>query len=365
MGTILFFEDDPEFAKKTSLSLSKKIGSSVKVRLAKAILSKSNNYSATFVERLLKDLKNLKTIDLIVADINLYGIEWYPGLSAEVVSEVGKRLFIPVCTYSRKVQDDFERIQESIDTSIKLKNEPERMPEMLDEIMHLYDGFTQTKKLYNRLGRRTKSESLPRTLATILDRPQYVDRFSLYGLGNQGFLRLTSKELKRANLALQAKTVPYLLGNWLLLSVLRFPGILLNEIAAASHLNISENDFRKSEVRNIFKRAVYEGPFSGLGPFWWRYELDEIIDKAKVSSGLELARKRTHKDTKPCKCSVDPKLDAGYQSSRATSAKFPPPCCCSALSPPYSNVIVCIPRGSAAGKITDKSESSFSFSWMN
>lgn len=311
METILFFEDNDAFAKKTKSALSKKVGSSVEVKLAKAILSKSEKNKGTFVHRLRDDLRGLKNVDLIVADVNLSDIDSYRGLSAEVVSEVARQLFIPICIYSRNVPTDFERIQESIDASIKLKKEPDT-PEMLAEIMYLHNGFAKIKKLYNRLSKRTKSESLPRILATILDRPQYVDRFSLYGLGNQGFLRFTPVKIEKMDRTLRTKTVPYLLGNLLLLSVLKFPGILLNDIAAASHLNISPTDFRKPEVRRIFQRAAYKGPFSGLGCFWWRYDLDDIVDRNKSSDGLELARKKTGQVIKPCKCSVDSKLDAGY-----------------------------------------------------
>jgi hypothetical protein len=311
MGTILFFEDDDIFAERTASLLSKDLGSSVKVELAKSILSRSYHRGRTFIDRLFNELKKLKDIDLIVADVNLYDIESYAGLSALLVSEVGKRLFIPVCVYSRKIKDDLEKMQESVDASIKLKSRPERLPEMSREIMHIYNGFTKIKKLYLNEEKRLKTESLPRVIAIILEKSEYVDKFSLYGLGNQGFLRLVPK-LEKLTQKQRMKTVPYLLGNWLLLSVLKFPGILLNEVASASYLNISMDDFRETIIRKIFRRAIYKGPFSSLGSFWWRYELDEIIDQAKASNGLEYARNKTHRDVKPCKCSVDSKLDAGY-----------------------------------------------------
>jgi len=42
---------------------------------------------------------------------------------------------------------------------------------------------------------------------------------------------------------------------------LKFPGILVNEIAAASYLNISVEDFKNVKVRNLFKKAYYQGHF--------------------------------------------------------------------------------------------------------
>ncbi|MCH7561933.1 MAG: hypothetical protein IIC67_11345, partial [Thaumarchaeota archaeon] len=179
MDTILFFEDDEEFAKKTKTGLSNKLGKSVHVKLANSILSKPVKKDKTMFHRLYKDLKVLKSVELIVSDVNLYDIDSYSGLSAEIVSEVGRQLFIPVCIYSRNVPSDFDRIKESIDATINLENDP-NTPAMLTEIKNLYEGFVEIKKAYKRLDNKIQSESLPRILSAILKKPQYIDRFSFY-----------------------------------------------------------------------------------------------------------------------------------------------------------------------------------------
>lgn len=310
MSTILFFEDDDAIAMKVKSGLIRKFGKSVKIELAKDIIPKQEN-DKTFVHRLYEVLKNEKSVELIVADVNLWNIDSYRGLSAEVVSEVGRRLFIPVCIYSLNVRSDLKKIKESNDASINIEGDP-NSPENLTKIKNVYDGFVEIKRAYKRLSKSMQSESLPRILAVILKKTQYVDRFSLYSLGNQGFLKYAPTEQKKLNNELRTKTIPYILGNWLLLSIMKFPGILLSEVAAASYLNININDYEKPKVKNLFKTALFSGPFSKLENYWWRYELDEILDRNKVNSGLDLARYKINNRIKSCKCSVDSKLTAGY-----------------------------------------------------
>lgn len=310
MGTILFFEDDKDFANKTKTKLAKKLGSSVKVELANDILSKSSK-EKTFVKKLYNDIKRVESVDLIVADVNLYETDGYTGLSAELVSDVGRRLFIPVCIYARKIPSDIDRIKESIDATIKLKTDP-NSPQMITEIENLHDGFVKIKKAYKQLDNKMQSESLPRILSTILKKQKYVDRFSFYNLGNQEYLKYAPIGRSIINKKLRINTIPYILGHWLLLSILKFPGILLNEIATASYLNIAPNDFSQKKVKKLFQSALFKGPFAGIDNYWWRYELDEIIDKNQVNSGLDLARKKINKKIKLCKCTVDENLSAGY-----------------------------------------------------
>jgi hypothetical protein len=279
----------------------------VKVKLFLPVLNipKKKTYSEVLTEELKSTYKN---VDLIVTDVNLSEIESYKGLSAEVVEEVGRKLLIPVCIYSAKVGSDTDRIQEVIDTTIWLKS-PAKSPEMIQEIIELYNGFTLIKKSYNRLNSKQKSETPAQMLSRLLHKPQYSDRFALYGLGNQAF---GSFSPKKPNFKSKLNSIPYLLAHWLLVSILKFPGVLLNKVAAASYLDISPEDFEDIKIRNVFKTASYKGPFSNLQDFWWRYELDNIIGRNKSSSGLELVQKKISKNIKPCKCNVDPNLNAGY-----------------------------------------------------
>jgi hypothetical protein len=97
------------------------------------------------------------------------------------------------------------------------------------------------------------------------------------------------------------KRLPSLLGYWLYDSLLRFPGLLVNATAAASYLDIAIKQFNQSPVRKVFSKALYRGPFNDPNdPHWWRTELDELIRKAKVQSGNELASKAINRDLGHC-----------------------------------------------------------------
>jgi len=90
------------------------------------------------------------------------------------------------------------------------------------------------------------------------------------------------------------RRMPRILGNWLFLSILRFPGILVNKIAAASYLNIQTSAFDRNEIQNHFQSAKYTGPFSDseLGPWWWRAELDVLLGDAGCVDGREYVGKK-------------------------------------------------------------------------
>jgi hypothetical protein len=93
---------------------------------------------------------------------------------------------------------------------------------------------------------------------------------------------------------------------------MRYPGVFLNLIAAASYLNISVEDFEREEIRNVFEGCLYSGPFADdEAPLFWRDEIDRMLANADVESGRELVVKQGL-DVSPCMCSVDGSLEAGY-----------------------------------------------------
>ena len=104
-----------------------------------------------------------------------------------------------------------------------------------------------------------------------------------------------------------------LIGYWLWDSILRFPGLILGEVAAASYLNIAVDSFKHPELQKPFAKALYNGPFADkLRPRWWRSTLDELLEAAVCFDGREFIKKKIGKRTEPCHCSVKPSLRAGY-----------------------------------------------------
>lgn len=170
----------------------------------------------------------------------------------------------------------------------------------------IFDGFQEIRTKFDAIrGKRPKSPA--EIMAKILGKPDIQDRIALYGAGDQHMVEdILPYSDKKSTIE---KRIPRLLGYWLWDSILRYPGIVVYGKAAASYLNIDPKDFDKPKVKELFKRALYEGPFAGIKEYWWRDELDNILHEAKCANGHELAIKKKFKVSE-CKCSVDKRLTA-------------------------------------------------------
>ena len=65
-------------------------------------------------------------------------------------------------------------------------------------------------------------------------------------------------------------------------------------------------------VQEIFASAKYQGPFGVDKKFWWRDDLQAIVEKEGVADGLALLKKKKIKLAEPSQCSVEPTKPAGY-----------------------------------------------------
>ena len=139
----------------------------------------------------------------------------------------------------------------------------------------------------------------PAGLAAILDEPSAESKLALYASGDQLFLRevfpFYEPEAAQGDARVLLERLPRLLGKWLRLSILRFPGLLVNEKAAASYLNIAVDDFASTEIRELFEPARYLGPFSDLSGWWWREELDLLLGCNSADDGRQYAEQHDHR----------------------------------------------------------------------
>lgn len=315
MKSIVFFEDEGSFALSTAKHLQKRLGKRGKVKLfeAESLRGDTKRSTRSYLERIETLFRKGPYGDaaMIVTDTNLAELDGFKGLSAEVIIELGRRLCIPVCVYSVRAPNELEELGKWIDGRIKLKYQPNDK-KMFDEIASVYSGFTALSRLIGKL--KDLSRPLPETSARILGRPQYADRFVSYAVGNQAFYGLANLESKRRYRKgyIDPKALVYMVGTWLITSIFKFPGILVNETAAASYLDIDPTDFAKPDVQKLFRKAKFDGPFSDGGTFWWRDELDEILTKGNTVSGFELASKKLKRKIQHCFCSVDSKSTAGF-----------------------------------------------------
>jgi len=138
-----------------------------------------------------------------------------------------------------------------------------------------------------------------------------------YACGDQRvvaeFLAASADGAKAPNLRARRRFV-IALGVWIVDVVLRYPGVLLDEVAAASYLDIHPNDFGLPSVRTLFRSAIWRNaPFVDADkPRWWRLRLDDLLARNGVQLGLDLAKKKIKPGLRYCPCHVDASLHAGY-----------------------------------------------------
>jgi len=312
MTSILLFDDIQEELDQIKAELNNILRNSTEVVDFSPNSQPSGGESYDqYVSDWIEELAKTKDVGLIACDKELGRYRTLPGFSATPVSAVAQQKGIPFCQYSRQAGDEerdfanYNRLQRWSSEEITLEGiEPKSWA---GQIAALFQGFQTIRNEYQQgLVARTPAAAL----ATILGRADEESRISLFGSGGQGFLieTLAFYDPEAPDKHLVTKRMPRVLGNWLYLSILRFPGIVLNEVAAASYLNINETDFANPAVQALFQDAKYKGPFWELGPWWWRSLLDQNLDEAESDDGKEIAAKH---DIEVAEC-LDP--DNGARS---------------------------------------------------
>lgn len=314
MSTILIFEDDPEERERVTEGLRKACaGGKVRVFSSDGGPEEGKSFE-THIRSWIDEHLSDENIALIVSDKELGRYEKCRGLSATAVSQVALQKGLPFCQYSRQPDMSNQEIAEF--NRLRQWNSQEITLEGLDsdawvpQAAALFNGFERIRTKYVELD--VKRSTPASALASILDHPASESRIALYGSGKEGFLKeiLTFYDPEKPNIDLLRKRMPRILGNWLYLSILRFPGLLVNLVAAASYLNIDPVGFKQENVLKLFATAKYTGPFSDLSPWWWRDKLDVLLGEAECEDGHEFVK---NKGIEVSEC-LDPqsKKRAGY-----------------------------------------------------
>jgi hypothetical protein len=249
-------------------------------------------------------------VTLLLADRDLSKSPNFTGLSVSAVAGAARRLAVPICSYARQpAPAEYKwraRWQEGhIDLSSEDDHELARLAVLAAK------GFATLTSRLPRALRERGNDSPAKVLATVLGKPEYTDKIALYSVGDQQ--RLSGIPSKPKEKKLRMKRMACFLGYWLWDSLLRYPGLLVNETAAASHLNIAVKDFQKTAIHALFHDALYRGPFAdSKRPQWWRGMLDDIVSRAGCDDGFAFVRKKLRTRISSCRCSVDPSRPAGY-----------------------------------------------------
>jgi len=308
---VVLFEDTEETRAKVHKALTKHLkrhGSVIPFESGR--LTETDTDKERMYETRLKDILTRAPYDgatLIVADENLAKSPAFRGLSVGAVAAVSKTLGVPICEYAWLPDTDdkkWRRRWEEGHIVLDFKDENE----LARRAVLAARGFTEIAARLPGIMRRGANTSPATIVADVLGKKEYSGKIALYGIGEKRLSAVPAKTPQAGRESERAMTT--FLGYWLWNSLLRYPGLVVNEVAAASYLNIDTADFRKPQVQAIFKKALYRGPFADpKEPQWWRGVLDDIVSP---TDGLELVRKKLGVKVSRSKCWVDRSKSAGY-----------------------------------------------------
>ncbi len=273
-----------------------------------------------FEERLAEDLTAAPNapIDLIVADRDLsaYTPE-YRGLSESTVRRAADMIGVPECGYARGERDDddeYVKRGEQRESCIRLSRKPDDAT-FAKRVAAVGQGFMEITAKLAEIKDPVVRKSPGRLLSEVLGKPQYAEKISLYASGDQNRLGALAIVRKVKDAGERNRRLACVLGYWLWDSVLRFPGVVVNDVATSSYLNIKLEDFRQNKgIQDLFASALYTGPFADarLTRLWWRGMLDDLMADAGVADGREYAEKKLQAPVAASQCCEDPKKPAGY-----------------------------------------------------
>jgi hypothetical protein len=314
---IALFEDTTQTRSKVLEALKKHLGADGSVIPIEAgQFNEQDDKQRTYEDRLEGILSKppYEDLTLVVGDRDLSKSQDidFRGLSVNAVVAACERLAVPVCAYARELEsdDDYDWRGRWEENHIVLSFS-EGEDELARRAVVASRGFVDIAAL---LKPDIPTKSSPaKILADLLAKPEYTEKIALYAVGDQNRLTEILGKAKQTENRDLIKRLAHFLGYWLWLSLLRYPGVFINEVAAGSHLNIEHDSFQKPDVQAVFKEALYTGPFADpKRPQWWRGMVDDIVANENCADGLELVRNKVNPSIGRSQCYVDPSKPAGY-----------------------------------------------------
>ena len=231
-------------------------------------------------------LAERRDVKLIVVDRDLHK---YDSLirSESTITEGASLAAVPVCGYSRKsraVNPGARLVSLAESTATPMIDIPKEPEKLAEHVVEIYEG---NKTIASSMPSIENSPSLSKAVSVLLGKERQSTYFANYQLTlpvRKGLLDLTDEAGSDRKLLLA-----YTMGLWLYKFILKFPGILLSERAAAAYLNLKQENF--AEHCSLFEEFRYRGPFSMFSSYWWRYDLDDLLIRESIKDGVEYIKK--------------------------------------------------------------------------
>lgn len=308
--TVLYFEDTPATAAEILPALTEQLGDVAAVEHFVATEDTEDMFDTRLQTEILARQAAGKDIVFIVSDADLSRIPLFKGLSDANIRKVSTALGIPSAYYSSNLTGlSFLKADQAGDGKILLdKSDIKNLATEVNALVRGFMAITADLAKIKNLESGARPQDSAALLASLLGRPELENRVRLFISGDQ---RMGAELLSSPDHDLRRQSCIF--GTWIYDSLLKYPGLVVNAVAAASYLNISEEDFNVPDVRSLFHGAVYEGPFACESrQLWWRDQLDELLLEEDADDGAVFATTRIGRAVAPCKCSGSGEAPAGF-----------------------------------------------------
>jgi len=308
--TVLYFEDTPANAVEMAPALAALLDNVANVEQFFATGETDETFDARLEREILARREAGKEIVFILSDADLSRIPHFKGMSDANIRKVAATLGIPSAYYSSNLTGlSFLKADQAGDGRILLDKSD--LPNLAREVNALVRGFmaiTSRLSAIKGMMQDDRPQESAALLATLLGRPDLENRVRLFISGDQ---RMGAELLSSPDHDLGRQSSIF--GTWIYDSLLKYPGLVVNAVAAASYLNISVDDFNTDDVQALFAGAVYKGPFACENrQLWWRDQLDELLLDEDADDGAVFASHHTGRAISPCPCSESGVAPAGF-----------------------------------------------------
>jgi CheY-like chemotaxis protein len=240
---------------------------------------KPEGFKEEIFARIERDAIDVVLLDFRLDDQSLpedTPVSYRGGMLAAALKE---RLLTPIIlvTTEEKLREhvtDNPRIRNLFDHTLlksKIGGRREERQAAANQIIDLAEGFRRIRDAFDDPGSEAKARKAV---------------CGLLGIDGKGIDRLE----ERLRASVPTKTAE--LANWLLQSLLRYPGPLLDEGEARSRLGLTQDSFGKESVQGWAEAARYHGVFGRLHPRWWEGQILTRLQEAAGDATFSEASKR-------------------------------------------------------------------------
>ena len=220
---------------------------------------------------------------LVVTDYDL--TSGLRGLFGSTIVGWCQKRYIPVGDFSRGNRNELPQEPSLFELRV-----PPSDVEGAQYIARVWSGFQQIRqKLNSNSVFMSSNRSLAAVLASVLEKPESENQFTLYmsrlGAANSSLLdalKATAAPSKPSDEE-KKRLLVYVLGHVLLNAILKYPGPILSEKALCAYVAASGDEAVK--LGELFEAASYRGPFARKAHYFWRDAVDKKIDE--LGEGLD------------------------------------------------------------------------------